>query len=80
LLFTLVNLEVEDQKLPLNLGPLAYVAFTGNDLDASVGAITRLEYDFNFPLNLYFQAGMVVNIGQDSLFSWPFALGARYIF
>lgn len=82
-LYTLFNFEIQEQNLPLNLGPVAYCTIGSEYFGISAGALARIEYDFEFPLNLYFQSGMIVNIVKDEndpLFNWPFALGVRYIF
>jgi len=82
LMYTMVNLDIQDQIFPLNLGPVFYATF-GSEVWLSLGAELRLEYDFDFPLNLYVMSGLIYNISRDDgddPFSFPFGIGARYIF
>lgn len=81
-LYTLANLEIQDQILPLNLGPVLYATF-GSEVWFSAGARVQLEYDFDIPLNVYIMSGFIYNITRadgDPAFNFPFGIGARYIF
>lgn len=81
-MYTLANLNIQDQVLPLNLGPVFYATF-GSEIWLSIGAEVQVEYDFEFPLNVYVMSGCIYNITRadgDNPINFPFGIGARYIF
>ena len=47
----------------------------------SVGGVARIEYTFDFDLNLYLESGLAINLGNNN-HPWdiPVSLGIRYIF
>ena len=94
-LFTLVEIDIADQQLPLSLGPQVNLNLRGYGLiDLDVLAVLRLEYTLpELPLNFFIEGGLGVNINFYSSvfgefgglispvrFSGSGAVGARYVF
>lgn len=86
-LFTIVNLEIEDEIFPISVGPAVNLNLgflNSNSLD--ILAMIRAEYSFvDIPLNLFLEGGLGVNIGLETSgeainFGGSAALGVRYIF
>ncbi len=85
-LFRMVDIDIEGETFPLSLGPQADVRIplNGGDLSMGILADLRWEYTFKFPLNLFIELGLGVdlNFGNNvSLgFGWVAGLGVRYVF
>jgi hypothetical protein len=84
-LFTLINLEVENQIFPLSAGPSVNLNLGSYSQNIDILGLMRLEYSFKeIPLNLYLEGGLGLNmeLGNDAGASLggSGALGVRYIF
>jgi hypothetical protein len=85
-LFRIVDIDIEGETFPLSLGPQAdiKIPFNGGDLSLGILADLRWEYTFKFPLNLFIEVGLGVdlnfgnNVNLD--FGWDAGLGVRYVF
>ncbi|MDC7223156.1 MAG: hypothetical protein PQJ60_05400 [Spirochaetales bacterium] len=82
LMISLLDIKISDEIFPLTVGPFVYTGLSSGDLLLSAGGVARVEYTFDFDLNLYVESGLTVNISQlsDNPLSPVFGLGARYIF
>jgi hypothetical protein len=84
-LFTLVNLEVEEQIFPLSAGPSINLNLGSKSQNLDILGLVRLEYSFKeIPLNLFLEGGMGINLELGSnagiSLAGSGALGIRYIF
>lgn len=93
-LFTLVDLNIAGQILPLSLGPAVnlnigtystwvnYRWTTATAVNLEALALLRWEYSFEkYPLNLFIEFGAGVSFGTSGIgFGYQSNLGARYIF
>ena len=85
-LFRLVDVNIQGEIFPLSLGPQADVAINFDDsIDLGILADLRWEYTFKFPLNLFIELGLGINMGfyDDGVslnFGWQGGLGIRYVF
>jgi hypothetical protein len=85
-LFRMVDIDIEGEIFPLSLGPQADVRIPlgGSSLGMSILADLRWEYTFKFPLNLFIEVGLGLDLdfgGNTNLsFGWDAGLGVRYVF
>jgi hypothetical protein len=92
-LFTLTDLNIADQPMPLSLGPQINLNTYYGYVDLDILAALRLEYTLpNTPVNFYVEGGLGININFYSSAYWGFsdyssvriagsgALGVRYVF
>ncbi len=87
LLFKLVDVDIEGETFPLSLGPQANVRIPFNDnknFGMGILADLRWEYTFSFPLNLFIEIGLGLDLDfgntVDLGFGWEGGLGVRYVF
>ena len=83
MLFTLVDINIEDQIFPLSLGPQVDLTFGNGYINMGVFAVLRWEYTFWFPLNLFVEVGPGINFnfnGFNPSFDWRGGVGVRYVF
>ena len=80
-MLSLVDVQIGGELFPLTAGPFLYAGLGGSNVTLSVGGMARMEYTFDFDLNLYLESGLAVNLG-DNNHPWgiPVSLGIRYIF
>jgi len=86
-LFTLMDINIADQPLPLSVGPQVNLNVGGFGYTAlDLLGVVRWEYSFkDIPLNLYVEGGAGVGISMYSSYSTSYftgsaAIGGRYIF
>lgn len=82
-MISLVDIELGGEVFPLTAGPFVYTAIGENYFGMSAGALARVEYTFDFQLNLYLESGVMVNFldqSDETTFNFPVSLGIRYIF
>ncbi|PKL17409.1 MAG: hypothetical protein CVV49_11380 [Spirochaetae bacterium HGW-Spirochaetae-5] len=91
-LFTVVNLDISNEKFPISVGPALYSHFghrDGNDKDGrddeytriDLLGVVRVEYSFDeIPLNLFVEAGLGLEVVKFAHTAGSFAIGVRYIF
>ena len=80
LLFTLADIRISDQILPLSAGPVVFAAFD-NDFSLMAGGAVRWEYTFeDTPLNIYLEAVPGIILIGDIRFAMASSLGVRYVF
>ncbi len=80
LLFTLADIRISNQILPLSAGPAVFASFD-NDFSLMAGGAVRWEYTFeDAPLNLYLEAVPGVILIGDIRFAMASSLGIRYVF
>lgn len=87
-LWTLWEPVIEGETFPLSLGPEAIVFVPLNNhsiLGLGIYANLRWEYTFDFPLNLFVEAGLGADIffwdsGTVAGFDAKGGVGARYVF
>ena len=87
LLFKLVDVNIEGETFPLSLGPQADVRIPFNNssnIGLGILADLRWEYTFNFPLNLFIEIGLGIDMDFGNTvnmdFGWDGGLGVRYVF
>jgi len=91
-LFTLVNLDISNEKFPVSVGPALYSHFGYHDGNYDKGrdheytridllGVARIEYSFDeIPLNLFVEAGLGLQLVRFTGPAGSFAPGVRYIF
>jgi hypothetical protein len=80
-MFSLVDLEIGTEIFPLSAGPFLYTGVSNNYLSLGLGGIARMEYTFDFRLNLYLESGLAVVLqNSNATMAVPFGLGIRYVF
>ncbi len=81
IMFSLVDLEIGTEIFPLTAGPFLYTGVSNNYLSLGMGGVARMEYTFDFRLNLYLESGLGVVLQNGSAnMTIPFSLGIRYVF
>jgi hypothetical protein len=91
-LFTVVNLDISNEKFPVSVGPALYSHFDHHDGNDENGrddeytridllGVARVEYNFDeIPLNLFVEAGIGLEVVKFADIAGSFAIGVRYIF
>lgn len=83
-MISVVNLEMGGEIFPLKAGPFVYAGFGSRFFGLGAGAMARMEYTFDFPLNLYLEGGVMLeafDLNDGGLpLGFPVSLGARYVF
>ncbi len=91
-LFSIVNLDISNEKFPISVGPALYSHFghhDGNDKNGrddeytriDLLGVVRIEYSFDeVPLNLFVEAGVGLEVVKFAEIAGSFAIGVRYIF
>ncbi len=82
-LFTIVDLQIGTEIFPLSGGPFVFTGIGNDYMVLSLGGLIRMEYSFDFPLNVYLESGLALNISNDrgqSPWGIPVSVGFRYIF
>ena len=86
-LFRMADINIEGEIFPLSLGPQADIRIpfnNSNNLKLGLLADLRWEYTFNFPLNLFIELGLGVDLDFGNSvnldFGWDAGLGVRYVF
>jgi hypothetical protein len=91
-LFTVVKLDISNEKFPVSVGPALYSHFghhDGNDKNGrddeytriDLLGVARIEYSFDeVPLNLFVEAGLGLEVVKFADMAGSFAIGVRYIF
>ena len=81
-MISLVDLKIGGELFPLTAGPFVYTGISNDGADLSMGAMVRMEYTFDFRLNLYLESGLAINVTDldDNPLGLPLSLGIRYIF
>ncbi|MDC7220928.1 MAG: hypothetical protein PQJ59_13415 [Spirochaetales bacterium] len=79
---SLLDIKIGTEVFPLTAGPFIYTGFGSDDLLVSTGAVGRVEYTFDFKLNLYIESGLALQLTEldDNPVAVPVSLGIRYIF
>ncbi len=80
-MFSLIDVEIGTEIFPVTVGPFVNVALGPHDTVLSLGGKARMEYTFDFSLNLYLESGLAINLGDsDNPWGIPVSLGVRYVF
>lgn len=86
-LFHMVDINIEGETFPLTFGPQADIRIPFNsskDFKLGILADLRWEYTFKFPLNLFIELGLGIDLNLGNKvnldFGWQAGLGVRYVF
>ncbi|MBI9100106.1 MAG: hypothetical protein JEY91_16610 [Spirochaetaceae bacterium] len=76
-LFTLVDIKIQDQILPLSVGPAVNLHIYGFGIDLAIMGVVRWEYSFeNVPINLFAEVGGGIAIYSHSSSATVFGITA----